>query len=53
MKGKRKKVQHVKPNWREQQVNAMREGRRQRAATFKSKKGRGSYRRRNKHGGHD
>lgn len=33
----------------EQYVQDMREGRRQRAATFRAKRGRGSYRRKPKH----
>ena len=37
----------------EAQTQAMREGRRERAHTFRSKKGKGSYKRKGKHGGWD
>ena len=41
---------HITPAWREQKVEALRDGRKNRAATFKARKGKGSYTRKGKHG---
>jgi len=40
---------HITPNWRAQQIDALRDGRKNRASTFKPRKGKGSYTRKNKH----
>lgn len=42
-------MSHVSPNWRDQQVAALRDGRKNRATTFRAKKGKGSYTRKPKH----
>jgi stalled ribosome alternative rescue factor ArfA len=41
---------HVRPDWRAQQVAALRDGRKNRATRFQPKKGKGSYTRKTKHG---
>lgn len=40
---------HISPNWRDQQVDALRDGRKNRAVKFQPKKGKGSYTRKQKH----
>ena len=40
---------HITPNWRDQQVAALRDGRKNRSVKYKPKKGRGSYTRKPKH----
>lgn len=42
-------MNHIQPKWRDQQVAALRDGRKNRAATFQPKKGKGSYTRKPKH----
>lgn len=42
-------MSHVRINWRDQQVDALRDGRKNRAVKFQPKKGKGSYTRKPKH----
>lgn len=41
--------EHARQSVRDDYVDGIREGRRQRASTFRAKKGKGSYRRKTKH----
>lgn len=40
---------YMKPTWRDEQVNALKDGRKNRSARFQPKKGKGSYTRKPKH----